>query len=313
MPPQIATVTLNPAIDHTASIANFAPGEVNRVTWEQIDPGGKGVNVASFLKDFGFSIAVSGFLGKENSEIFQHFFAEKQLDDYCVRVDGKTRVNIKIVDEVQQQITDINFPGHTVKPEEIQSLVQVLDVLESNYDWFILSGSIPSGVPASIYADLIQQLTAKGKNVLLDASGESFRQAISAAPYAIKPNIHELQELLQTTLETNAEVVQASRDLLAKGIHSIVVSMGAKGAIFVEAEQAVLAQPPAIEVKSTVGAGDAMVAGFTTAKLRNLSLADSARLATAFSLGALSQIGPRLPPSATIEAYMDRVTIQHLD
>lgn len=313
MLPKIATVTLNPAIDHTAMIANFTPGEVNRVTWEQVDPGGKGINVASFLREFGFSIAVSGFLGQDNLDLFQRFFTEKQLDDYCVRVDGKTRVNIKIIDEVQNRVTDVNFPGHIVSTEHIQSLSQVLEVLTKTHDWFILSGSIPHGVPDTIYADLIRQLTARGKTVILDASGASFQQAIQAAPYAIKPNIDELQELVGASLPTPPDIVQAARDLLAQGIQCVVVSMGAQGALFVEAEQAVWARSPAVAVKSTVGAGDAMVAGLVTGKLRYYSLADCARLATAFSIGALSHIGPRLPPKTTIEADMHRVVIQRLE
>lgn len=313
MSPNIATITLNPAIDHTAAIPNFQAGEVNRVSWEQADPGGKGVNVASFLADFGYSIAVSGFLGTENAALFERFFAEKHIQDHFVRINGKTRVNIKIVDEVQQQITDINFPGQTAIAPDLHTLTQTIDALTSNYDWFVVSGSIPSGIPTSIYADLIQQLTAKNKTVVLDASGDSFRHAIPAAPYAVKPNIHELEELLGKSLHTESDVIQAARDLLAQGIQCVAVSMGEKGAIFVEADEAVMARPPQVDVKSTVGAGDAMVAGLVTSKLRGLSLTDGARLATAFSIGALTQIGPRLPPPATVESYMQQVTIHPLN
>jgi 1-phosphofructokinase len=312
MSAKIATITLNPAIDQTVAIPNFQAGAVNRVAWEQSDPGGKGVNVASFLADFGYPIAVSGFLGKDNAEIFQAFFTQKQIDDRFIRIAGKTRVNVKIVDEVQQQITDVNFPGQTAIESDIQSLIQTVDQLTAEYDWFVLSGSIPAGIPTQIYAELIDRLRAKNKTVVLDASGDSFREAISAAPYAVKPNIHELEEVLETTLTTEAEVIQAARNLLAKGIHLVVVSMGEKGAMFVEADDVVFARPPQVEVKSTVGAGDAMVAGVVTAKLRGLPLADCARLATAFSLGALTQIGPRLPPIAAIEAHMPHVTIQSL-
>jgi 1-phosphofructokinase family hexose kinase len=310
MPP-IATITLNPAIDQTVFVPNFQAGTVNRVAWEQSDPGGKGVNVASFLSDFGFAVSASGFLGQDNADVFQVFFERKGIRDQFIQVPGRTRVNVKIIDEVQNQVTDLNFPGQSPSAEAVIALYRTVEELAINHDWFVLSGSLPSGVSPNIYAELTARLKALGKTVVLDASGESLRQAILAAPYAIKPNIDELQELLGRSLSNVTEVVQTARDLL-KQLHCVVVSMGANGAIFVEADTAVWAVPPAVEVISTVGAGDAMVAGLMTGKLRGLKLADCARLATAFSIGALSQIGPRLPPVATVEAWVDQVKITNL-
>ncbi|MBD2100331.1 1-phosphofructokinase [Leptolyngbya sp. FACHB-261] len=312
MSPKIATITLNPAIDQTASIANFRAGEVNRVEWEQADPGGKGVNVASFLTGFEFSVTVSGFLGKDNAELFQSFFAQKGIQNRFIAIPGKTRVNVKIIDAAQNQVTDINFPGQAASVNDVAMLQQIIDELVADHDWFVLSGSIPAGLPTSIYGELVARLKAQGKTVVLDASGESFRQAIPFAPYAIKPNLDELQELFGKALETEEAIAQAAQDLLAKGIQCVVVSMGARGAIFAEATEAVVARPPQIEVVSTVGAGDAMVSGLVTGKLRGLALADCARLATAFSMGALSQVGPRLPPRETIESFMNKVSVKTL-
>ena len=309
---KIATVTLNPAIDQTASIPNFRAGEVNRVAWEQSDPGGKGVNVASFLRDFGFPVTVSGFLGKDNAALFQTFFDRKSITNQFILIPGQTRINVKIIDEVKNQVTDINFPGQPPAVDDIAALHDTIDQLAATHDWFVLSGSLPADVPVSIYAELTKRLKAQGKTVVLDVSGESFRQAIGSAPDAIKPNIDELQELLGRSLDDVSEIVQAARDLLAQGIRTVVVSMGAKGAIFVEAETAVWASPPPVEVISTVGAGDAMVSGLVTGKLRGLSLTDCAQLATAFSIGALSQVGPRLPPPETIESFAQQVKVNVL-
>lgn len=316
MTPNIATITLNPAIDQTAAIPNFRAGEVNRVGWEQSDPGGKGVNVASFLTDFGFTVTVSGFLGCDNLELFQTLFDRKRIANRFIPILGRTRVNVKIIDDVQNQVTDINFPGQSPAAEDIAALHRVIDELAIAHDWFILSGSLPSDVSPDIYRELTDRLKSQGKTVVLDASGESFQQAIAAAPYAIKPNVEELQDLLNRlspnppTLTTESDIVQAARQLLAQGIRCVVVSMGAKGAIFVEDDAAVWARPPQVDVVSTVGAGDAMVSGLVTGKLRGLDLADCARLATAFSIGALGQVGPRLPPPAAIEAFMAQVNVE---
>lgn len=308
----IVTLTLNPAIDQTASIPNFKAGTVNRVVWEQADPGGKGVNVAAFLSDFGFPVTVSGFLGKETLEIFQTFLDRKAISNRFILIPGRTRTNIKIIDEVQEQVTDINFPGQSPAAEHVTLLHRLLDELAVTQDWFILSGSLPASVSTSIYAELTQHLKAQGKTVILDASGESLRQAILAAPYAIKPNLDELQEALGRSLDHPQDIVQAARELVNDGITCVVISMGAEGAIFVEAETSVWAHPPEVEVVSTVGAGDAMVAGLVTGKLRGLSLSDCAKLATAFSIGALSQVGPRLPPPPIVESAMTKVRIEPL-
>lgn len=307
---RIATVSLNPAIDQTALIPNFTAGAVNRVEREQSDAGGKGVNVASFLAHFGFPVAVTGFLGEANIQPFVRLFAEKGIVDRFIRVPGRTRVNVKIVDAVQDRVTDINFPGLTVGPGDLERLTAEIDGFADGTDWFVLSGSVPAGLPEAVYADLVAHLKRRGKTVVLDASGPPFAAAIQVRPDIIKPNIEELQELVGHPLGSEAEIADAARALVSRGIGLVVVSMGPRGALFVESDAALLAVPPSITVKSTVGAGDAMVAGIVTATLRGLTPADRARLATAFSLGALGEIGPRLPAPATIESLMRAVHVQ---
>ncbi len=310
--PTIATITVNPAIDQTVLIPNFTAGEVNRVESEQLDPAGKGVNVAAFLSTFGYRVSATGFLGIENADVFTRFFAEKQIDDRFIRIAGKTRVNVKIIDPAQKKITDVNFPGQTANDSDVAKLAEVVDDLAKSCEWFVISGSVPAGMSAGIYRDLAAELKGKGKTVVLDASGESLRLAIPVAPYALKPNIAELQELEGTSLNTEKEVIAAARDLLDRGISFVAVSMGARGAIFLEGDEVVAARPPAVDVKSTVGAGDAMVAGLIVGKLRGFSLANCARLATAFSLGTLSLLGPRLPPREVVESLAEQVTLERL-
>ncbi|MGG6296651.1 1-phosphofructokinase [Leptolyngbya sp. AN02str] len=310
--PRIATVTLNPAIDETAAIPHFRVGEVNRVDWSQLDPGGKGVNVASFLSDFGFGVSATGFLGNENAKLFRTLFALKGIADRFVLIPGQTRINFKIIDEALEQVTDINFPGQTPVPDELAMLHRVIDELAIAHDWFVLGGSLPVGVPEDIYYEITLRLKAQNKTVVLDASGPSFKHAIAASPYAIKPNLEELEELLGTTLTNEMEVVSAARELVQQGITCVTVSMGPKGAIFVEADEAVWAIPPHVEIVSTVGAGDAIVSGLITGILHGQSLSDRAQLATGFSMGALTQLGPRLPSVATIEDFAKMVTLKPL-
>jgi 1-phosphofructokinase len=312
--PRIVTVTLNASIDQTAIIPNFTAGEVNRVAWEQSDAGGKGVNVASFLADFGHAIAVTGVLGADNQELFLRLFAEKKLVDRFIRVPGHTRVNIKVADDARRQVTDINFPGVDVPAAKIGDVFTTIDALaEEGAEVFILSGSLPAGVAPTIYRDITTRLRARGRKVVLDTSGEALARAVEAAPDVIKPNIDEFVALLGRPLDGEAAIVAAARSLRKRGIGWVVVSMGGAGAIFVTADGAVCATPPPAPVKSTVGAGDAMVAGIVHACLQNLGVEDCARIATAFSLGALGEIGPRLPSSDVIDAFARQVTTRRIE
>lgn len=304
----IVTLTLNASIDQTARVPNFTAGEVNRVTWEQSDAGGKGVNVASFLADFGHALAVTGLLGEGNQQLFVRLFAEKGLIDRFVRVPGQTRVNVKVVDDVLDQVTDINFPGVSVDGAAVAAVTAaVMTLVDEGAKVFVLSGSLPAGVPTTIYRDLTASLKARGRTVVLDTSGEGLAHAIAAGPDVIKPNILELTELVGHPLEGDAAIVAAARGLRQQGIDLVAVSMGGRGAIFVDGGEAVHAEPPRVAIKSTVGAGDAMVAGIVHGSLQGFGGEDRARLATAFSLGALGEIGPRLPPRTVIDALKDKV------
>lgn len=307
---RVVTVTVNPAIDQTISIPNFAAGTVNRVQDSRMDAGGKGINVASFLSDFGQPATVTGFLGRDNDEIFRRLFTKKGIEDRCVRIAGSTRIGVKISDMAQHRTTDINFPGQAPEPADIVRLFEILKELAADHEWFVLSGSIPAGVSAGIYGEMIKTLA--GKKVVLDTSGEGFRQAVAAGPWLIKPNADELGEFAGEKLETSDAIVRVARSLMERhNIASVVVSMGREGAIYIEGNEIVWAVPPHVEVKSTVGAGDAMVAGTVAGKIRGLSLAECARLATGFSMTAISHIGHGLPSLDEVEAARARVTLRN--
>src|SRR6266487_245466 len=303
---KIATVTLNPAIDQTVRVDNFRPGRVNRGQAIRFDASGKGVNVASFLADYGHDTAVTGYLGQANIDIFEQFFAAKSIDDCFVRIPGKTRINVKVVDEMNQQTTDINMPGQTPPQEAIDTLLGTIEQLANSCDWFVLSGSLPPHVPARIYGTIITQLKRQKKRIILDTSGEALREGIQA-----DPTIEELQHLLRRSLTSEAEIQQAAHQLLKEDIELVVVSMGRQGAMLVEQAKTIIVTPPAITVKKTFGAGDAMVAGLVAAQIQGLSLADCGRLATAFSMGAIAHLSYNLPPRDILWQYFHQVSVRN--
>lgn len=314
---QVVTVALNPALDQTIEVANLQVGAVNRAVQMQVDAGGKAINVASCLADFGIRVAVTGQLGRDNAVLFDELFERKQIANHCCRVDGLTRTNTKLVDTASGATTDLNMPGPPLSPAQAAALLEQIQerlrhLIGQAATWVILSGSLPPGMPTEAYATLIRTVQEAGAAVLLDTSGAPLQAAIAAGPRLVKPNRHELAELVNRPLDTLEAVLAAGRELLNNGAFApeqVVVSLGEDGALFLSGDQALLAQPLPVAVTSTVGAGDAMVAGLVAARLEGGSLPDTARLATAFAAAKLTRLGPHLPSPDQVRALARQVTI----
>lgn len=318
-PPQVVTVALNPALDHTIEIAGLQPGTVNRALRMQVDVGGKAINVASCLADFGVSSAVTGQLGRDNVALFEELFQRKHIANHCHLLDGLTRINTKVVDTESGETTDINMPGPEFDPaaaaDLLEQVLQRLELLSEQAKWIVLSGSLPPGMPAETYATITRRVQAGNAAVVLDTSGEPLKAALTAAPRIIKPNRHELAELLGEPLDTTESLVAAGRGLLngPNAPETVVVSLGGDGALFLTRAQALHAHPVKVAVTSTVGAGDAMVAGLVAAQLENRSLAETAQLATAFAAAKLTRLGPHLPPPEEVRALANQIVVTALD
>ncbi|EXI73015.1 MAG TPA: 1-phosphofructokinase family hexose kinase [Candidatus Accumulibacter phosphatis] len=311
-PLTVTAVSLSPAIDHSIGIAGFAAGTLNRVNWEEMHAGGKAVNVAACLADLGLAVTVTGLLGSDNAGIFERLFASKGIRDACVRFPGQTRVNIKILSGDMPQVTEINFPGSFPADEHLGRVDRAIDALLSDCSCFVLAGSLPATVPAGCYRELIARLQAAGKRVALDSSGTALRLGVGARPWLIKPNLAELEELVGEALPNPAAAAAAARRLVAGGIACVVVSLGEQGALFVNADRCLLAIPPQTIVSSTVGAGDALLAGQIAGWLRGWSLSACARLAIACACARLGTLRSGLPPWPQVEALMAAVELRQL-
>jgi 1-phosphofructokinase family hexose kinase len=308
----ILTVTLNAAVDQTLDVPGFTAGAVNRAVAETRTAGGKGINVAAFLSGGPVPVTVTGFLGEDNTGVFEALFRRRHITDRCLRVPGASRVNVKVVDREGGSVTDINLQGPQIRAESWLGLLAALDGLAASNGTVVLAGSVPAGVPETAYAEMIPRLRRHNVFVVVDASGAPLRHAVAARPDMVKPNAHELSELLGRPLGDRADVVRAARELVGSGIALVVVSLGAEGAVFVEGGRALLAVPPRVTVASTVGAGDAMVAGVLAARLEGGDLDACARRGTAFAAGTLARLGPELPPPDRIAELMDAVTVEAL-
>jgi len=305
----IVTVTLNPAIDRTLQLPTFMIGEVNRVDSERTDPGGKGINVAKVIKSLEHPVLVTGFLGKNNASVFESYFKEQGIQNDFVEVDGDNRVNIKIVDATTDVVTELNFPGFTPTDADLSHLKSRLRELAKSHKWFVLSGSLPPNVPTDIYAELITMLHEYDCNVILDTSGDALTAGITAHPFAIKPNLPELSQLLHSNIQSDDEILSAIKQLLSEGISKVAISLGEQGSLVADSQDILRVIAPTVEVCSTVGAGDSFVAGFSVGQARNLSLSDSSRLAAASGGAAVALPGTQAPSLEQVNQLINKIKI----
>jgi len=309
---RIVTITLNPAVDQTLNFTQFHVGQVNRVGKERLDPAGKGINVAKVLKSLGQDVAVSGFLGQENVNIFEQYFQTQGISNHFIKVDGATRVNTKIVDETTGQVSEINFPGIHYGTTSLQELENLIKQLAVESKFFVLSGSLPEQAPLDIYRKFTEILKSYDCKVFLDTSGSALIEGIKAKPYAIKPNLDELKQLMGHSLEQELDVLKAIDTLISGGIEKVVISLGGKGAMFADRTQRLLVRPLDVKVGSTVGAGDALVAGLVYGEAQGMSLEEQARWATAVAVASIAQPGTQAGTLNDVEKHLPNVIIEEL-
>jgi len=260
----IVTVTLNPSLDRAIEIDRLARGDVIRARSGHLDPGGKGVNVSRALLANGVaSRAVLPCGGDEGAQLVR-LLAEEGVDLVAVPIGGHTRSNITLA-EPDGTVTKINEPGPTLSPVEFDAVTgQVLAAAETA-DWVVVSGSLPPGVTAESFGRLCRRIVASGVNLAVDTSGPALRSAAEAGAHLVKPNREELSDVVGGDLTSLSDVVEAARRVRTWGAGAVLASLGADGAVLVTAHTVVSGESPVDTPRSSVGAGDALLAGFLAA------------------------------------------------
>lgn len=256
----IYTVTFNPSLDYIVEVENFKMEATNRTSFEQMLPGGKGINVSFVLKNLGVDSTAIGFLaGFVGEEIEKKVEAEGIKAQFLKLEEGVSRINVKI-----RNINgmEINGMGPDISTQKVDELMARIDTLESG-DTLVLAGSIPQTMPDSIYMDIMARLESRGIMVVVDATKDLLMNVLAYKPFLIKPNNHELGEIFGVTLQTREEVVPYARKLQEKGARNVLVSMAGEGAVLIDENGNVhMSEAPQGKVINAVGAGDSMVAGF---------------------------------------------------
>lgn len=308
----ITTITLNPAIDKTITVERFRLNTVNRVLSVNEDLGGKGINVSKVLHYLKHKTMACGFIGEANYGVVQPHIKRLGLSTDFVFVDALTRINTKIIDPIEASTTDINETGFSVSRVQIEQLKIMLQAYAAQSRFMVFSGSVCKGIDTEGFQSLIRAVSPTPW--VLDADRDVLRSGLELQPFMIKPNIHELEDLLQVKLEKHEELVQETRRLIQRHkIQYCLVSMGEKGSILVKQDFAYHAKALKVELVTTVGAGDAMLAGFLAGISEGFSELDALRIATACGAVAVSGISLSAFNDIHIEALMHRVELTQID
>ncbi len=308
---RVLTVTLNPALDLTVQLPSLRLGEVNRSESLQVHAAGKGLNVAQVLADLGHQLTVTGFLGESNPQAFEQLFAARGFTDEFVRVAGETRSNLKLA-ETDGRVTDINGPGLAVTEAQCDELLARLQRLAPAHDLVVVAGSLPRGIDSQWFVQLLNSLKALGVRVALDTSGVALRDGLATRPWLIKPNEEELAEARGVDLSGSSALLAEARRLQGEGIEHVVISQGADGVSWFTADEALHAQPPKVQVVSTVGAGDSLLAGMLHGLLVGWPAERTLAHATAIAAQAVGQVGFGITDTAQLAELQAAVRLQPL-
>lgn len=272
----IYTVTFNPSLDYTIHVENFELGKVNRTVQEDIYAGGKGINVSMVLKNLGYETTAFGFLSGFTGQEIERLLKEKGISTEFIHIEnGTSRINLKIRSDVE---SEINGMGPVIRKEDLELLYEQLDTLKDD-DVLVLAGSIPSGMPQSIYRDIMSRLQSKRIKIAVDATKDLLMNVLAYHPFVIKPNNHELSEIFDVTIDSKEKAVVYAKELQKKGAQNVIVSMAGEGAVFVGSDGSVFtSEAPHGVVKNSVGAGDSMVAGFLAGYLAKGDYAEAFKM-----------------------------------
>lgn len=285
----IYTITYNPAVDLVMEVTDFQEGELNRSTKEHYVAGGKGINMSVILKRLGYNSQVLGFIGGFSGRYIQEALEQEGVQHHFVQVAGATRINVKLKSNLE---TELNAAGPQITQEAFQTFFTYLAEVLTDDDVVFLAGNAAPGLDESAYTKVASLCHEKGAKLVLDTNKQLLKACLVHQPFIIKPNHHELGELFQTDIQTEADILHYVKKLQAFGARHVLVSRGGAGALLVsEYGEVYRSNIPNGKVINSVGAGDSMLAGFMAEYLHSGNLAKSLQQgaatgsATAYSVG----------------------------
>lgn len=307
----ITTICMNPCFDKTVEVDTLQIGQVNRIRDARVDLGGNGINVAVVSKRLGLDVQCLGMMGKDGSQELTDLIERENLKHYFRIVPGHVRTNTKIVSRTSQGVTELNEPGPVVDQAILEDFFSMAKERSSESDMVVITGSLPPGCPEGTYRDLLKVL--EGKRCILDTEGKELELAAKGAcPFLIKPNLKELEATLGIELRTMRTIRDAALLFIRLGVEHAVVSMGEMGAMYVSSDKTLFAPALRVEIKSTVGAGDAMIGGMLLGYDKEKDMARAFRYGIAAGAASVMTAGTQPIVREDFDRLLDMVKIQEV-
>ncbi len=305
----ISALCLNPSFDKTVEVDTMRVGKINRVRSVRTDTGGKGTNVAIVLHRLGIPVRCLGLAGEDGAAQYEQRLEKIGVPHGFLHIAGTLRTNLKVVSHDGQDVTEFNEPGPTVDEQRLKSFLKLVKDNCRGDEMLVLTGSLPPGCGSDTYARLMRLLPIPS---ILDTSGEALWNSLEASPFLVKPNRQELEQVSGKALPTLEEVRHAALRLIDAGARNVLVSLGSDGAMLVNLSGALYSPGLKVKVSSTVGAGDAMTAGFVAGFNQTGDFREALRRGMAAGTASVMTDGTQLIRLEDYEALLDRVTIQEV-
>jgi 6-phosphofructokinase 2 len=294
MKPSVITITLNPAIDKSSTIAALLPEKKLRCSQPVFQPGGGGVNVARAIHQLGGDALAVYFAGGYSGIFFKELLEKEKISQLVISISGHTRENFIVTDLAQNKQYRFGMPGPHITEKEWKDLLQQLQQLDAP-DYMVISGSMPDGAPEDILVRIAHIARQKKARLVVDSGGPALKQLRGEGAFLLKPNLGELSQLAGLQWIANNEVETIARQLLTDGLCEVLlISMGAAGAMLVTLTETIQITPPEVERISTVGAGDSLVAGVVWGLTQKYTLQEAARFGVACGTAATLRPGTLL-------------------
>ncbi|MFA6377578.1 MAG: 1-phosphofructokinase [Acholeplasmataceae bacterium] len=302
----IYTVTLNPAVDYEIQINELNLGSINHIDEQRFIPGGKGINVSRGLSFLGVDSKAVGFLGGFTGHFMNESLLEESFDSKFVTIKDTTRINLKIHE--QHQMSEITGKAPRVSIFESEELMHILDHLKDE-DMLILSGSQPRG-QTDLFDAILKRYQQLNLKIILDVPGHNYHELLKYRPLLCKPNIDELKDFTHRELSHLDDIISAGKELVAMGSQSVIISMGEKGALYVDRTHIYSAKPINGTPRRLFGPGDHMVSGFVFGHLKGLKITDKFKYSV--SCASLQIYEPSSYTLNKVEELIDQIEIEEL-
>jgi 6-phosphofructokinase 2 len=304
---KIITITFNPCVDKNTSVESMIAEKKLRCSTPLFQPGGGGLNVSRAVRRLGGETLAIYPAGGYSGKFLQKLVEEEGIQSRIIEIAAHTRENLIVVDKSNNQQYRFGMPGPALQQKEWEECLTALEE-EKDVEYIVASGSLPAGVPTDIFARIASIARKKQAKFIIDTSGEALQQAVNEGVYLIKPNLAELSSLVGKK-EVHAECVDdVARELLSHGkCEVMVVSLAAAGAMLITKDEVFQMVPPVVKKKSTVGAGDSMVAGLVYALSSGKNYRDSLRFAIACGTAATLNEGTELFHKEDVEKLLPLV------